>query len=280
MITAKIIADSKSSMETPRITTLELEYPRYIHAEFMTHRLFSRNAQSSRAIPVLKCIEKIQESPVEPIFMHNQPGMQADIHLEGLELETAQMYWDTAYRQAIQSAKLLAKMGVHKQIANRLLEPFSHIKVIITATEWDNFFKLRIAPDAQQEICELATKIRNAMDKSIPRVTKIHLPYISEEERKTLSIQDAFEASVSRCARVSYLNHDRSNPSLENDKILHDRLLESKHMSPFEHCAVANGFGKIANFIGWGQYRSIIEENASLDKAIKEKTIVTRDDIF
>lgn len=253
-ITAKVILDSVYSGH--RLTTLELEYPRYIHSEFMTHRVFSRNASSSRAIPVEKMIEKLEVDSIYPIFMSNQPGMQADVELEGDDLDEAYWVWGRAREDAIEHARELIKLGVHKQVANRLLEPFSTIKVIVSATEWDNFFRLRISPDAQQEIQLLAMAIKEAMDNSIPKrldTGQWHLPYILESEDLPLAI--LLKVSTARCARVSYLNQDKIVDFVK-DKELHDKLLECRHASPFEHQATPTSEDTVTgNFVGWNQYR-------------------------
>lgn len=254
MITAKVICDSVYNKK--RLTTLELEYPRYIHSEFMTHRVFSRNAQSSRAIPVEKYISLIEDNPIYPIFMANQKGMQADIELFGDDLDEAYWIWHKAREDAIEHAKDLIEIGVHKQIINRLLEPFSTIKVIVSATEWDNFFSLRISPDAQQEIQLLAKAIKIAMDSSVPvelDVAQWHLPYILPEE-EGINLELLKKISVARCARVSYLNHDKLIDH-KKDIELHDQLVNSRHASPFEHVATPNSLIRTGNFNGWLQYR-------------------------
>ena len=261
MITAKIIADSVSEESGDRLTTLELQYPRYIHAEVMTHRVFSRNAQSSRAIPVEKAIELVTSEPVEPIFMKNQPGMQADEKLVGMAYMEARDEWNLARDEAIESAQILLRLGVHKQIANRILEPFSHIKVILSGTEFNNFFRLRIAADAQQEIHELALAMQLAIHESMPHFLKKeewHLPYIAQKERDNYSLGMLKKMSVARCARVSYLNHDKTKPDIDKDIELYHFLKESRHMSPLEHVATPLEVGR-GNFRGWRQHRDEIE---------------------
>lgn len=266
-ISAKIIADSVCSTSDKRITTFELEYPRFIHAEFMTHRLFSRNAASSRAIPVARAIELIKADTARPIHWgKNQPGMSAKeecnepvgatAHAFGATREGA---WDFARDKAISVAEAFDKAGYHKQIVNRLMEPFSHIKVVCTATEYDNFFWLRRHPDAQPEIQELAEKMYQAMQSSDPVSLKPgewHVPYYGdgrwiptnsvrlgrfEQLDEALdehgnSLKDALAISSSCCAQVSYR---RLNDSLEKAKDIFDRLITSKpaHASPMEHQA-------------------------------------------
>lgn len=278
---AKIIADSISDSQI-RITTMELKYHRFIHSEFMTHRVFSRNASSSRAIPIERVLEQVKNSPAMPIHWgKNQPGMQAIQRLREMEMQHCESEWYDAAENAIKSAKYLASQGLHKQIANRLLEPFQHIKVIVTATEWDNFFKLRLAHDAQPEIQELAQRMKEAMDNSTPNElqhTEWHLPYLADGDFLKTTKDNFVKLSVARCARVSYLNHDNENPDIDKDIALADKLLQAGHMSPFEHQATPmkryawfdenwvdgtthmtrDGVFWSGNFRGWIQYRQLI----------------------
>lgn len=252
-IYAKVVADSVAN--GVRLCTMELNYPRFIHAEFMTHRMFSRNASSSRAIPVKKMLASIEEAPAIPIHWgKNEPGMQASEEFNKplrYGLNSPQEEWQEAADAAAYHAENFAETGYHKQIVNRITEPFQFIRVVVTATEWDNFFKLRLHPDAQPEIQELACVMHLAMDESTPNAIThgtYHLPYITDEEflywlnaiddDKEDDYRDKLiKASVGRCARVSYLNHDKSNPDLEKDIALYDMLLKAGHMSPFEHVA-------------------------------------------
>lgn len=263
MIKTKIIADSINYVGN-RLTTWELSYPRYIHAEVMTHRVFSRNAQSTRAIPVEKAIQLVIDNPVEPIFMENQRGMQADTPLTGEILKKAITNWKSSQKLAIAFAKEMNHLGVHKQVTSRILEPYSHIRVILSSTEMENFFRLRIAPDAQQEICVLAESMKRDMTLSIPRVrgTSWHLPYISSKELLNIPLDYLIQASVARCARVSYLNHDKTNPNIEKDMELYSMLKESRHLSPFEHVAIPSGKSN-SNFVGWKQHREDLEWSES-----------------
>jgi len=255
MIAAKVIAHSIAN-DIPLIT-MELNYPRFIHSEFMTHRMFSRNASSSRAIPVEKVIEQVRNSPAMPIHWgKNQPGMQARE-----VLDNGKVWWESASLSAIQEATYLYQRGYHKQIVNRVLEPFQWIKVIVTATEWDNFFNLRLHPDAQPEIQELARCMRKAVDSSTPQELKPgewHLPYINEDEicmaqvgysePYCINLDDLIKCSVARCARVSYNNHDNSSPDIEKDIALADKLLEAGHMSPLEHQLTPMLSSKLTDF--------------------------------
>lgn len=263
MISAKVIKDSVSVHTGIRLVTMALTYPRFIHAEFMTHRVFSRNASSSRAIPITKQIEAVEREPVMPMeWGSNKPGMQAGEPLDTAHKSQAQNEWVLALNDAVKHAKKLRDLNVHKQIVNRLLEPFSHITVIVTATEWQNFFDLRISPLAQPEIRELAVRMKKAMDASTPEhlsYSMAHLPFVTLEEITTLDTVMAMMASAARCARVSYMNHDGTDPDVTKDLVLAERLRADKHASVFEHQAVPMKItGWSRNFNGWTQHRDVL----------------------
>lgn len=278
-IYAKIIAASISPWGIP-LYTLELCYQRFVHAEFMTHRVFSRNASSSRAIPVPKMIEQVRSHPAMPVHWgKNQPGMQAQSQVDDYTATTAAANWVRAAVDAANRAEVLMDLGIHKQVANRLLEPFQWIKVIVTATEWDNFFELRDHEDAQPEIHELATQIRAAIAGAEPRLLmpgEWHLPYIYESELDEFPLIDLRKASGARCARVSYLTHDGAATSIEKDVGLYERLVGARpiHASPIEHQATPDKRrtflksirGEYANpqlhgnLKGWIQHRKLVEQ--------------------
>lgn len=264
MISAKIIEDSIAGNDC-RLTTLELKYPRFIHSEVMTHRVFSRNAASSRAIPIKKVIDQVINNPAKPIHWGtNKPGMQAGEELPGFTLERAQILWATAALKAAELAQRLSDLNLHKQVVNRILEPFQIMTTIVSATDWDNFFELRISPLAQPEIRDLAEKIQFAMDESKPKYrTSYHLPFITEYERDNFKIDVLRNVSAARCARVSYLNHDGSSPDIKKDQVLANSLMQNKHASPFEHVARPllssdKSPSMCRNFDGWIQYRAEI----------------------
>ena len=266
MISVKVIADSISAHTNQRITTLELEYPRFIHAELMTHRVFSRNSSSSRAIPIQTMINHIKATTAMPIHWgKNQSGMQAKTEVEDSVKQTATQIWLQARDDAISHAQRLAANGLHKQIVNRILEPFQMMKVVVTATSFDNWFNLRLHPDAQPEIHELAKQIYDALAVSEPMklfIDEWHLPYIERERDEEgvlkyfvyntdedptseayghqyyipLSLEQAQKISCSCCAQVSYR---KSDTSIEKAITIYDKLVNSKpvHASAFEHCA-------------------------------------------
>lgn len=281
-ITVKIVADSISTKGV-RLTTMQLRYPRVIHAEFMTHRAFSRNASSSRAIPVERLIQDVLDDPYVPLHWgKNQPGMQAreecenevvigwgsDDYVYGSREEA----WLVARDRSVEMAKAFHTAGYHKQVVNRLLEPFAHINVVITATEWANFFGLRDHPDAEPHIAILAREMRAAMEASRPEVLRPgewHLPYVTSEERNIdPMVSEAslpIRLSVARCARVSYLTQDGKQPTIEADLALYDRLVGSAplHASPTEHQGTPmNDVAWSGNLRGWVQYRkTLVGEN-------------------
>ncbi len=270
-VSATVVEDSVSP-EGVRLTTLQLRYPRFIHSEFMTHRVFSRNASSSRAIPVAKLIAQVRSDPALPIHWgKNIPGMQASEELDEATRLDALAVWRRAANHAADSAEALMSLGLHKQVANRLLEPFCFISVIVTSTEWENFFVLRDHADAQPEIQSLARKMHIAMNDSVPirrsadptSVLNWHLPYVRAAERSTNPVTLLRKLSAARCARVSYLTHDGVEPDVQKDLDLYNRLIESepKHASPVEHQAfpACSQSEWHRNFRGWVQFRELIE---------------------
>lgn len=325
-ITAQIIADSISP-DGIRLTTMQLRYPRFIHAEFMTHRVFSRNASSSRAIPVQRMIEDLRRDPAMPVHWgSNKPGMQAGVEINetvwvqdlqqalpgspydqrgefdgtieektGVTNEDA---WIMGMERMIQLADAFLAAGYHKQLVNRILEPWAHINVVVTATEWDNFYELRRHADAQPEIKALADAMWEAQQASEPRLLQPgqwHLPYVTPEDWNndgwdtgTPALDYLKKVSVARCARVSYLTHDGRPTTIEEDLKLYERLVSSRplHASPAEHQATPDTRPNIpqlvesdpdiwevvpsselwrrpdlhGNFRGWVQYRKTIEQ--------------------
>jgi thymidylate synthase ThyX len=264
MIKAEIVCDSVAPSGV-RLTTFVVTYPRFIHAEFMTHRVFSRNASSSRAIPVKKQIEMIEKEPVIPIaFRKNRKGMQAGELLDNQE--EAVRLWLEGRDRAVDIAKRLADLEVHKQYANRVLEPYAHITVVVTATDWDNFFALRCHEAAQPEIHALADLMYDAYLSSTPRELvngMWHMPFAGGMDWSDLSSQEHLKCSVARCARVSYLNHDKTEPTPRQDFELYERLVGNAplHASPAEHQAMAIGDASVrsGNFRGWIQYRKTLK---------------------
>lgn len=287
-IEAKIIADSISETGK-RITTLQVKFHRFILSEVNTHRVFSRNFSSSRAIPTKKLLEQVRNDPAMPVHWGaNQAGMQAERELEGDALKNAQFSWKRAAESAAAMAEVMANLGAHKQIVNRIIEPYIWANGIVTSTEWENWFELRAHPDAQPEIHELALRMQDAIAASSPRLLKAgewHLPYITDEEREdsfyqieaNKSSNILAKISAARCCRVSYLKHDGTKADVNDDMFLFQRLAgaEPKHYSPLEHQAtpdvIVPGNRMVmaswkhpelhGNFKGWCQYRRMDEFN-------------------
>lgn len=296
MITATIIADSISAHTNQRITSFELQYPRFIHAELMTHRQFSRNSASSRAIPIDKMIELVQTNTAEPIHWgSNKSGMQAGDEITNTT--SAINAWTDARNDAIKHAKRLQELGLHKQIVNRVLEPFQTIKVLVTATNFDNFFNLRCHKDAQPEIKQLADLMYQAMQESTPETLyagEWHTPYVHHSRHGVddsleyytwgadgninyLTSDEAIKVSCSCAAQVSYRKNDTS---IEKALSIYDKLVNSEpvHASAFEHCATPIDNTRKAhegithwskgamipysgNFTNWVQYRQLIKNH-------------------
>jgi thymidylate synthase ThyX len=265
---ARVLLDSRSPSGA-RLTTLEVRYPRFIHSEMMTHRVFSRNAASSRAIPIKKMIAAVREEPALPVYWgRNQTGMSAREAVSPKVEALARAEWQLALEDALAHAERLAEKDIdlHKQLVNRLLEPFAWITVIITATDWANFFTQRCHPDAQPEIKHIAEMMLAHYRASIPvpvALGRWHLPLIQDDER-ALPEEQLCKLSVARCARVSYLTHDGKR-DVERDLDLYEKLLEggaNGHWSPFEHVATPapDANTRSGNFTGWEQYRKRFPE--------------------
>jgi len=290
-ITAKIIADSINPRGT-RITTFELEYPRIVHGELMTHRVFSRNAASSRAIPVSAMIKSIEDNPAMPSHWgKNQAGMKAKEELDDLTKEATKGVWLSACKDAVAHARVMNDMGVHKQVVNRLTEAYQHMKIVLTGTEFNNWFWLRDHADADPTIAELAHKIHELYKDNKPKELSYgqwHLPYVECEynngkqyysiEGESISLEDAKMISASASAQVSYRKTDMS---LEKARMIYKLLIESEpcHASPVEHAALCfsdqhDGWpdgvthmdrkGNLwsGNFRDWIQMRQLIPNNS------------------
>lgn len=295
MISAKIIADSINPRGT-RITTFELVYPRIIHGEFMTHRQFSRNAASSRAIPVSAMIDQIEKDPAMPVHWgKNQPGMQANEELDDNAKKAVQDLWLEGCKQAVSIARVMNSMGAHKQVVNRVTEPYQHMRTVMTATELNNWYWLRDHGDADPTIHALASAMRQAQDESYPinlLYGEWHLPYVHtgicklsgsqiyyDENHDQISLEQAQMISASCCAQASFRKADTS---LEKAESVFKRLIESEpvHASPVEHQALCfdesyywpvgvthrdrSGVYWSGNLRDWIQYRQLIPNNAKL----------------
>jgi len=295
-IKATIIADSVSPKGV-RLTTFEIEYPRFILAELNTHRMLSKNSASSRAIPSKSLHEHILQHPARPVFWgKNQPGMKAKEALEPDFAERAEKLWDAAIHSSILYSGEMASLGLHKQIANRPVELGMTMKTVVSGTEWNNLWHLRDHEDAQPEFAALAKAMRAEYDNSTPVLLspdEWHLPYIDmyrsavgstlhylSQNGEELSLEDARIISASCCAQVSYR---KSDDNIDKARKIYKQLIESTpaHASPVEHQATPmptryaageysrdwpkgishqdrDGNYWSGNFKGWIQFRKLI----------------------
>ena len=275
MIKVEIVADSLNEVTNNRLTTFLLTYPRFIHSELMTHRVFSRNAASSRAIPAQKMIEAVKQDPAMPVeWGTTKAGMQAGPPLEGVDKENAEYIWVAARDKVIPFVQDLLALDVHKQVANRLLEPWMHMTTVVTATEWGNFFRLRAHEAADPTFQELAYDMLAHYYMSRPEVKEIgewHLPFVDPEELQMYGVKVARQISVARCARTSYVKMLDRTKDVTEDSAMHGRLKDNGHHSPFEHQARAVDTFTVGNFSGWEQYRAMIEKDEQHKPLTKEE---------
>lgn len=330
-IKTEIIADSLNPKGN-RLTTFVLEYPRFIHAEIMTHRVFSKNAASSRAIPTDLIIKQVMENPAMPVWWgKNQSGMQAKEELDDITvsnvytiednykelvkyLKNVEKYHDGVYYnyeltpkgealftwlqardEAVTRVVKLNEIGLHKQIANRILEPWFNIRIILSGTEFENFFALRSHADAQPEFQQLASQMLEEYNKSTPKKLSAgewHIPFGDKiDNDKLIWINNSkydiespswyeginelkIKIAIARCARVSYFNFEGKD-DYEADIKLCDRLFGNnpKHLSPTEHVAMSiNDSIQIGNFFGFKQYRKFFTDENLRDKRVLRKT--------
>lgn len=279
MYSCQILADSVNPHDC-RITTMLLSYPRIVHAEFMTHRVFSRNAGSNRAIPVAKLLSAVTDDPFVPIYWgKNQKGMVAGEEFSPEETENLVRIWLMARNSAVEHAKLLMQYGVHKSISNRLLEPWQWITVVVTSTEWANFFNLRIDDAAEVHIRRIAEMMYQARRDSEPKELKPgewHLPFINQQDRedapkeailhygassKTYIDLAIAKISAARTARTSYLNHEGVRELAEDFKMCDEKLIVPGHWSPLEHpCICMDDRLWRGNVRGWRQLRKFYRQ--------------------
>ena len=263
-IKATVICDSISEQGV-RLTTFEIEYPRIVMSEFNTMRAISKNSSSSRAIPVSKMLEHTKSINLKPIYFGSKKsGMQAGDELQGDALEKVKLLWEEALDYASYYSETLDRLGVAKEVCNRLVEPFQLVKVVCTATDWENFFNLRLHPDSDPNICMLAYKMYQAMQESEPYLLydgEYHTPYVKALRDETgslfyydnddnyLTLTDAIKISAASCASVSYRTEGMT---LEKADKIFDMLIKAEvvHSSPLEHCATPvkpkfNELGKV-----------------------------------
>lgn len=262
MIKVKVLKDSlhPEHLNNPlaRLVTIQVEYPRFIHSEVMTHRILSKNFSSSRAIPLKKKLQQMKEELATPVrFGGNKPGM---VMGDDVDQEEAELVWRACFNETANRALQLDRLGCHKTLPNRILEPFSHITGVITGemSGWLNFLKLRLSEDADENIQALAQAVYKAIKGSVATVNEWHLPFIDYDEYN-LPIETQVAVSVARCARISYCNHGKTDRSIDDDIALYERLKSSGHFSCFEHVNHFKKTERATNFNFWGQHRVSVD---------------------
>lgn len=292
MIEARVVADSINPWGH-RLTTMEVTFHRWLLAEVNTARVLSRSSASSRAIPMHKMLKPLIDNPAMPIkYQYNQPGMQSARDMSATDARIAEQEILKLRDAAVNTVEKLASigplddkgkpLGLHKQWANRYIEPWVWHKAIISSTYWANLFDQRISPLAQPEFDLVARCMKAALNGSTPTLLQEgewHLPYVQDFERTEFTLKDQTKLSTARCARVSYLNHEGKR-DIEGDFRLYSRLEDPgdgpPHAAPTEMVATPceansrtvelrdfhgepNGrfleLPEIGNFLGWDQLR-------------------------
>ena len=285
----EVILASKGIGQCPPIYTVRMRYPRPIHGEIMTHRVFGRNARSSRAVPVRTMLNEVIRIPYVPWhWLKNKPGMQGTDSLTPQEQDLAEDIWLESRDAAVEAVKKLfdpTGLNIHKQNPNRLLEPYSWIDTLITSTDWDNFLWLRQHHAAEPHLQDLAELVAKALDEcSINHLEEDewHMPYISPEDwdaidehhakteilssRRRIQ-EDLLKLSAARCARISYKPFN-GDSTIEAELNRYNLLVtdERVHASPLEHQARPDLFIGGAwsqahlhgNLTGYIQHRKLI----------------------
>lgn len=260
-ITAEVVQASRYNNKV--VWTLKLKYGLMIHAELLRHKLFSHSVKSNRAIEPHRIRHEVINDPYIPVrFGQNQRGMVAKG--ESKYARFARKMWLAARYVACGIHYCFEKIGIHKEITNRLLFPWQWVSQTLTFTEIDNFFNLRLHQAAQPDIQRLAQVIRDCLENAHANdeiedigLGDYHVPYVNrykngegqvvyrDNDGRELSVEQAIVCSMARCARSSYNNHDGSKSTyntrvkqgMRTDLEIYQDLIESKpvHASPGEH---------------------------------------------
>lgn len=285
-IKSELLLASKNKANGVILYTFRLTYPRFILAEMLTHRVMSRNTSSTRAIPTLKMIKAVWSDMFVPQYIGTaQKGMQAGAELTGLRRKLAVTAWKLTGYAACIGAYALYKLGVAKQIAGRVLEPWSWVTQIVSTTEVHNFFRLRnhwaaephlgyLAAEMEGQVEEAKAELSWMKDHNVSGIKNSdsgtryqilnpgewHLPLILSHEQWN-PVTGLKKISAARCARTSYTLVETGKASTPHaDLVLCEKLIEGSHLSPFEHQAMAvESDGFIGNFCGWLQFRKELE---------------------
>lgn len=261
---AELLAYSSSWVGT-NVATFLLTIPRVMLPELTRHRNFSFSVESSRAKSIEKVIEDIVKNKYYPDWTINKKGMSGDKLSDINQRKRANEKVDFLANTIINVVELSLKdeLGIHKQNANRYLEPFQYIDVIVTGslTDWLAFLELRhpqgdlinkcedsephginYSFPAQSEIQNIAIKVWNILKDAEPNYLEpgeYHLPYRLENDERVYTIEEQLSYASSKCATISFGNHSEDNKTkanLDNTNRLYKRLINHKHWSPLEHC--------------------------------------------
>lgn len=286
----KLVRSTIHPLVSTPITTVQCRVPASMLAQVNTHAALCRSAESSRAMPLKVFREKVLDDPFFPSsYGKNQKGMVADEDLDDAAQRSAREIAMHALASAAASHMAMEMIGVHKQSANRILEPWAWKDVVITATDWDNFFGLRCAHDAQPEMQQLAWGIASVVLTAKPVQSQLHVPYVTDEEYESgdrydeRHWHDLFLISAARCARVSYAQHGSDGKlDASKDMALAQRLIDDGHASPFEHAAKIGGGRRWGKYSGWIPARYLLSETrmeCGVDAALMRDAIVNDVDI-
>lgn len=237
-----ILLKSSKNVETGTVfRTFLVRFPKILLAELNTHRMLVRNCGSSRAIPTKTFIKNIAKDPYIPMFTALRAGMTgAKLDKDDWRLKAANMLWATSRFCSVTVSKVYHKLGIHKQNANRVLEPYTYVDLVLSGTEWDNLLHLRCAEDAQPDFKVIADKIKQLIQTDNPsllRPGEWHIPFM-DDFYQLLSLDDNIKVAIARIARVSYMRHGSTDIELQKDIKLATDLVGSGHLSPLEHVAM------------------------------------------
>lgn len=268
-IKISLIEYSESAVTKKRLATFVIKIPKFLWGHIISHRSLSRNSASSRAIPAKRIRNSVLKDPFLPLYFgENQSGMQSGKALDGIRLLLAKKIYLWSRYVPVLFHYIGEKIGFHKEVLNRILEPWLMVDIVVTGTEWNNFIFLRKHQDAQPEIQYVAEQVEKLLKNTQPKILQYgewHTPFILESELN-IDVETKKKISVARCARVSHKLFDGKTSNIEADIKLHDKLSSSGHWSPFEHVAETMESGdRYGNFIGFKQYRKEFENESNGD---------------
>lgn len=269
-IQAEIIADSVWPIigHNKRLTTFKLVVPHSVLGHLVRHRAFSLSVASNRALRSSSVMDTLNYIPD---WRTAQKGMQP---AEFINDKNKRDYLDDiVYTLKNYTSEYVNEMvnkhNVAKELTNRYLAPFQLVTVLVTSSEYSNFFNLRDHQDAQYDTQIVARKMKKLLEENTPTYLERgewHLPFISYGEAKDNTIIEQIAASVARCARTSYkLPNSENRSDIISDIRLFNKLITPPiHASPLEHVATPLRMSDI--------YASILPEDKTLNSAFYGNT--------